>query len=111
MRQFVTLAAFLVLPVMANASQTAPAPSEPQAYCVSRNADFYPYAGKPCQSGYQLGAGNCRRPDGQTVAISKEQCLALAGKIELPYEGGVRPALSPQKIGKAPLGCEPINGA
>jgi hypothetical protein len=33
------------------------APSNPQAYCVNRNADFYPYTGEPCKSGYQLGFG------------------------------------------------------
>ena len=50
---------------LTNAAQTrAQAPSEPQAYCVNRNAEFYPYTGEPCKSGYQLGAGNCRKPDG-----------------------------------------------
>jgi hypothetical protein len=32
------------------------APSNPQGYCVNRGADFYPYAGEPCKSGYQLGS-------------------------------------------------------
>ena len=51
--------------IMANAAQTdAQAPSDPQAYCVNRSADFYPYRGEPCKSGYQLGSGNCRKTDG-----------------------------------------------
>jgi hypothetical protein len=45
-----------------NAAQVdAQAPSDPQAYCVNRSADFYPYRGEPCKSGYQLGSGNCRK--------------------------------------------------
>jgi hypothetical protein len=69
----------------------AQAPSEPQAYCVNRSAAFYPYTGEPCKSGYQLGAGNCRKPDGRLVAVPKEQCAAMAGTVEIPFEGGRRP--------------------
>ena len=51
-----------VIPVVANAAQTeSQQPSDPQAYCVNRGADFYPYTGEPCKSGYQLGSGNRRR--------------------------------------------------
>ena len=81
-----------LMPMLANAAQTdAQAPSDPQAYCVNRSADFYPYTGEPCKSGYQLGAGNCRKPDGHVVAVPKEQCVAMSGVIELPVEGGRRP--------------------
>src|SRR5260370_38028087 len=59
--------------------------------CVNRSADFYPYTGEPCKSGYQLGSGNCRKTDGRMVAVSKAQCAALAGTVELPFEGGRRP--------------------
>jgi hypothetical protein len=47
-----------LMPILANAAQAdAQAPSDPQAYCVNRSGDFYPYRGEPCKSGYQLGAG------------------------------------------------------
>lgn len=29
-------------------------PSDPQAYCVNRSADFYPYPGEPCKSAYVM---------------------------------------------------------
>jgi hypothetical protein len=77
-------------PILANAGQTdAHAPSAPQAYCVNRSADFYPYAGEPCKSGYQLGLGNCRQTNGRIVAVQGEQCVAMAGTVELPFEGGL----------------------
>ena len=76
-----------LMPMLANAAQKdAQAPSDPQAYCVNRNADFYPYRGEPCKSGYQLGSGNCRKTDGRMVAVPGEQCIAMAGTIELPFE-------------------------
>ena len=81
-----------LMPILANAAQTdAQAPSDPQAYCVNRSADFYPYTGEPCKSGYQLGSGNCRKTDGRMVAVPREQCVAMAGTVELPFEGGRRP--------------------
>jgi hypothetical protein len=67
------------------------APSEPQAYCVNRNAEFYPYRGEPCKTGYQLGSGNCRKADGHMVAVPREECLAMTGTVELPFEGGRPP--------------------
>jgi hypothetical protein len=80
-----------LMPILANAAQTdAQAPSDPQAYCVNRSADFYRYAGEPCKSGYQLGSGNGRKTDGRMVAVPREQCLAMAGRVELPFEGGRR---------------------
>jgi hypothetical protein len=86
-----------LMPILANAAQTDPqAPSDPQAYCVNPSADFYPYMGEPCKSGYQLGSGNCRKTDGRMVAVPKEQCVAMAGTIELPFEGGRRPVDEPQ---------------
>jgi hypothetical protein len=81
-----------LIAIIADATQgAAQAPSEPQAYCVDRNAKFYLYTGEPCKSGYQLGPGNCRKPDGHVVAVPKEQCVAMSGVIELPVEGGRRP--------------------
>ena len=81
-----------LMPIMANAAQTdAQAQSNPQAYCVNRSADFYPYTGEPCKSGYQLGSGNCRKTDGRMVAVPREQCLAMAGTVELPTEDGIPP--------------------
>jgi len=86
-----------LMPILANAAQADDqAPSEPQAYCVNRNADFYPYRGEPCKSGYQLGSGNCRKTDGRMVAIPREECAAIAGTVELPVEGGRRPLDGPQ---------------
>ena len=80
-----------LMPMLANAAQTdAQAPSDPQAYCVNRSADFYRYLGEPCKSGYQLGSGNCRKTDGRMVAVPREQCVAMAGTVELPFEGGGR---------------------
>ena len=78
-----------LMPIL-NAAQ-AQAPSDPQAYCVNRGADFYPYTGEPCKSGYQLGSGNCRKTDGRMVAVPREQCIAMAGTVELPFEGGIAP--------------------
>jgi hypothetical protein len=84
-----------LIPILANAAQTeAQAPSDPQAYCVNRSADFYPYTGEPRKSGYQLGAGNCRKTDGRMVTVAREQCVAMAGTVELPFEGGIPPAAS-----------------
>jgi hypothetical protein len=81
-----------LLPIAANAVPThAQAPSEPQAYCVNRSAEFYPYTGEPCKSGYQLGAGNCRKPDGRMVAVHRDECAAMAGIVELPFESGRGP--------------------
>jgi len=73
------------------AQTSAQPPSEPQAYCVNRSAEFYPYTGEPCKTGYQLGPGNCRKTDGRLVAVPKEQCVAMSGTLELPVEGGRRP--------------------
>jgi hypothetical protein len=85
-----------LMPMLANAAQTdAQAPSDPQAYCVNRSADFYPYTGELCKSGYQLGSGNCRRTDGRMVAVPREECLAQAGTVELPFEGGRLPTPPP----------------
>ena len=90
MRLVACLAMCLML-ILANAAQTgAQAPSDPQGYCVNRSADFYPYTGEPCKSGYQLGSGNCRRTDGRMVAVPREECLAQAGTVELPLEDGIR---------------------
>jgi len=44
--------AMCLTPILAAAAQTdAQAPSDPQAYCVDRSADFYPYTGEPCKIG------------------------------------------------------------
>jgi hypothetical protein len=88
--------AICLLPMLASAASTraqttAQPPSEPQAYCVNRTAQFYPYTGEPCKTGYQLGPGNCRKTDGRMVAVAREQCLAMSGTVELPVEGGRRP--------------------
>jgi hypothetical protein len=81
-----------LMPILVNAQTDAQAPSDPQAYCVNRDADLYPYTGEPCKSGYQLGSGNCRKPDGRMVAVPREQCVAMAGTVEVPFEGGrIRP--------------------
>src|SRR5215472_17487027 len=88
MRLAVCLAMCLIA-ILANAAHThAQAPSEPQAYCVNRSADFYLYTGEPCKRGYQLGPGNCRKSDGRMVAVAKEQCVAMGGLVALPFEGG-----------------------
>jgi hypothetical protein len=90
MRLVACLTMCLIL-ILANAAQTgAQAQSDPQGYCVNRSADFYPYTGAPCKSGYQLGAGNCRT-NGRIVAVSREECLAEAGTVELPVEDGILP--------------------
>jgi hypothetical protein len=86
-----------LMAVLVNAAQTdAQAPSDPQGYCVSRGDDFYPYTGEPCKSGYQLGSGNCRKTDGRMVAVPREQCVAMDGTVELPFEGGRRQPDGPQ---------------
>jgi hypothetical protein len=88
MRLVACLTTCLML-ILANASQTDA--QDPQAYCVNSSADFYPYTGEPCKSGYQLGSGNCRKTDGHTVAVPREQCGAMGGIIELPFERGREP--------------------
>jgi len=76
-----------LMPILASVAQTdAQTPSNPQAYCVNRSSDFYPYTGEPCKSGYELGSGNCRKTDGRMVAAPREQCVAMAGTIELPLK-------------------------
>ena len=88
-----------LMPIFANAAQMdAQAPSDPQAYCVNPSADFYPYTGEPCKSGYQLGSRNCRRTDGRMVAVPREQCVSMDGTVELPFEGGIPPQrLAPRR--------------
>jgi hypothetical protein len=88
MRLVACLAMCLIL-ILANAAQTgAQAPSDSQGYCVNTSADFYPYTGELCKSGYQLGSGNCRRTDGRMVAVPREQCASMHGIVEVPFEGG-----------------------
>ena len=88
-----------LMPILTNAAQVeAQASSDPQAYCVNRSADFYPYTGEPCKSGYQVGLGNCRKSDGRMVAVPREQCVAMAGTVELPFEGGISPRQAPKSI-------------
>ena len=95
--RFVACLTTCLMPILASAAQTdVQAPSNPQGYCVNRSADFYPYTGEPCKSGYQLGLGNCRRTDGRMVAVPREQCVAMAGTVELPFEGGRRPLQAPK---------------
>ena len=85
MRLLACLTMCLIL-ILANAAQTgAQAPSDPQAYCVNGAADFYPFTGEPCKSGYQLGSGNCRRTDGVMVVVPREECLAQAGTVEVHF--------------------------
>ena len=87
-----------LMPIMANAAQTdAQTSSDRQAYCVNRSADFYPYTGELCKSGYQLGSGNCRKTDGRIVAVPREECLAQAGTVELPVEDGISPRPAPPR--------------
>ena len=73
------LLACLIIPFMGfltNATQTnAQLSSDPPAHCVNRSADFYPYTGEPCKSGYQIGSGNCRKTDGHVVAVKKSGVL------------------------------------
>ena len=85
MRLVACLTMCLIL-ILANAARTgAQVPSGPQAYCVNGDADFYPYTGEPCKSGYQLGSGNCRKRDGRMVTVPKEECLAQAGTVEVHF--------------------------
>jgi hypothetical protein len=91
----ICLLAMLASGAPASAQTSGQPPSEPQAYCVNRSAEFYPYTGEPCKSGYQLGPGNCRKTDGRMVAVRKEQCVAMSGTVELPVEGG-RPPQAPK---------------
>jgi len=102
MRLVVCLTMCLML-ILASAAQTgAQAPSDPQAYCVNDGADFYPYTGEPCKSGYQLGSGNCRKTNGRIVAVPREECLAQAGTVEVHflYDGSFpfpEPPLAPRR--------------
>jgi hypothetical protein len=87
-----------LVPILPAAAQTAPqTSSDRQAYCVNRSADFYPYTGEPCKSGYQLGSGNCRKTNGRIVAVPREECLAQDGTVELPVEEGRPPGPPPRR--------------
>ncbi len=90
MRSFACLTALVcMVPMLANgAEKDARVPSKPQTYCVNRSAEFYPYTGEPCKSGYELGSGNCRKTNGHIIAVPKEQCAAMSGTVELPVERG-----------------------
>ena len=97
--RLVACLAMCLMPTLVSASQTrGQVSSDPQAYCVDRSAAFYPYTGEPCKSGYQLGLGNCRKTDGRMVAVPREQCVAMAGTVELPFEGGIRPPQAPKPM-------------
>jgi hypothetical protein len=90
--RLVACLAICLMPIMASAAQTDDQrASNPEAYCVDGSAAFYPYMGEPCKSGYQLGLGNCRKTDGRMVAVPREQCVAMAGTVELPFEHGIPP--------------------
>src|SRR5262249_5989381 len=96
MRPFACLTMCLI-PILANAAQgDDQAPSEPQAYCVNRSADFYPYMGETCNSGFHLAPGNRRKHDGRMMAVASDQCGAMSGTVKLPVEGGSRPLDGPQ---------------
>jgi hypothetical protein len=87
-----------LVPILAGAAQMAPqTSSDRQAYCVNRSADFYPYTGEPCKSGYALGSGNCRKTNGRIVAVPREECLAQDGTVELPVEDGIPPPPAPRR--------------
>jgi hypothetical protein len=95
----VVIAAGLTLPAFGqgidpDAAQTS---SDRQAYCVNGSADFYLYTDEPCRSGYQLGAGDCRKTNGRIVAVPREECLAQAGTVELPFENGFPPRPAPRR--------------
>ena len=95
--RFIACVTACLLPMLANAAPTAAqTSSDPQAYCVNPDADFYPYTGEPCKSGYQLGSGNCRNTNGRIVAVPREECLAQGGTVELPVENGIPPGPAPR---------------
>ena len=85
MRALMFLSVVSVLAATAVCAAELAPPSQPQAYCINGNAEFYPYDGGTCRTGYQLGAGNCRQTDGRLVIKSKDDCLARAGWIVLPH--------------------------
>jgi hypothetical protein len=90
--RLVACLAMCLMPILVSAAQTSSqGPPDPQAYCVDMSAAFYPYTGEPCKSGYQLGLGNCRKTDGRMIAVPREQCVATAGTVELPFERGMPP--------------------
>lgn len=61
------------------------AETDKPSYCVSDQADFYPYVdGQVCRKGYQIAAGNCRLKDARVLAVSKAECARLAGDVVLP---------------------------
>src|SRR5215467_11931404 len=93
--RLVTVACFTLMPTLVAAQTNAPVPSDPQAYCVNPSADFYPYTGELCKSGYQLGRGNCRKTDGSMATVPKEQCAAM-GIYEVPFEVGIPPRPAPR---------------
>jgi hypothetical protein len=95
--RLVACLAMCLMPTLVSASQTrGQVSSDPQAYCVDSSAAFYPYTGEPCKSGYQLGSGNCRKTDGRMVAVPREQCVEMAGTVELPFEHGIPPQRAPK---------------
>jgi len=53
-------------------------------YCVNVQADFYEYQGGTCRSGYRLGPGNCRLPDGSIRALLPAVCRERGGMQAMP---------------------------
>jgi hypothetical protein len=84
-----------LMPMLANAAQKdAQAPSDPQAYCVNRNADFYPYTGEPCKSGYQLGSAIVEKLTGAWLPC--QESSALQWPAQSNYRLKAEDVLNPQ---------------
>src|SRR4051812_14256660 len=86
MRSFFVSVIAALIASSAYAGEVAPAQTAAagRSYCVNAAADFYEYTGGPCRSGYQLGPGNCRMPDGGFRAVPADTCSGLGGMIALP---------------------------
>jgi hypothetical protein len=101
MRLFACLTMCLI-PIFAQGTQTDDqAPSEPQAYCVNRSADFYPYRGEPCKTSISrmIRGGNrqpsylrkTKREGSHSILRSCQTCCANPNRSDASTAGGQPP--------------------
>ena len=69
-----------------------------QGFVVSMNRP-----GGTLQTRLSTRIGELPKTDGRMVAVAREQCVSMAGTIELPFEGGIepRPFLRPPQAPKS----------
>jgi hypothetical protein len=59
--------------------ETAAQDANSGAFCINQQAEYYPYTGGVCRTGYQLGTHNCRTPDGELHMMAPADCRRAGG--------------------------------